>query len=41
MLFHHEPDHDDDFMDKLEADAQAEWPDTLAARENSEIVVLD
>ena len=41
VLFHHEPDHDDDFMDKLEAEAQAVWPDTLAARENSEIVVID
>lgn len=35
VLFHHEPDHDDDFMDKLEAEAKAEWPGSVAAREGT------
>lgn len=33
VMFHHEPDHDDDFMVKLEAEAREAWPDTVAARE--------
>ncbi len=33
VMFHHEPDHDDAFMDKLEAEAKAEWPGAIAARE--------
>lgn len=35
VLFHHEPDHDDAFMEKLEAEAKAEWAGCLAAREGS------
>lgn len=32
-IFHHDPDHDDDFMHQLEADARAEWSGTIVARE--------
>lgn len=32
-LFHHDPSHDDDFMDKLAADASAARPNTITARE--------
>ena len=32
-LFHHDPSHDDDFMDKLAADANGARPGTIAARE--------
>ena len=24
-IFHHDPDHEDDFMDKLETEARGEW----------------
>lgn len=32
-IFHHDPEHDDDFMDKLGAEAKAEWTGTFVARE--------
>ena len=32
-LFHHDPSHDDDFMDYLAADANAARPGTITARE--------
>ena len=32
-IFHHDPDHDDEFMEALEAEAKAVWPGTLVARE--------
>lgn len=32
-IFHHDPDHDDDFMAKLETEARAEWKGALVARE--------
>ena len=32
-VFHHDPDHDDDFMNKLEAEARQEWKGALVARE--------
>ncbi|MHA1597540.1 MAG: MBL fold metallo-hydrolase, partial [Alphaproteobacteria bacterium] len=32
-IFHHEPDHDDDFMDGLEAEAHKEWNKCFVARE--------
>jgi phosphoribosyl 1,2-cyclic phosphodiesterase len=32
-IFHHEPDHEDDFMDAIAADARALWEGTLVARE--------
>ena len=32
-LFHHDPSHDDDFMDALAAEADDAWPGTIMARE--------
>jgi phosphoribosyl 1,2-cyclic phosphodiesterase len=36
-IFHHEPDHEDDFMERLEAEAKAAWEGTIVARETMEI----
>ncbi len=36
-IFHHHPDHEDAFMDKLEADARSEWDNVFAAREQMEV----
>jgi ribonuclease Z len=33
VLFHHEPDHDDAFLDSLQARARAQFPDCIAAAE--------
>ena len=33
VLFHHDPDHDDDFMDKVAAEAAAMRPGTIVAHE--------
>lgn len=33
VLFHHDPDHDDAYIKNIEADAQKEFPATVAARE--------
>jgi len=38
-IFHHDPDHDDAFMDALEKNAAAEWEGALAARENMVLAV--
>ena len=38
-IFHHDPDHNDDFMDKLAAEAKATWSETVVAREGMEISV--
>lgn len=38
-IFHHEPDHDDDFMDRLTAEAMATWERTIVAREGMEIAL--
>lgn len=32
-IFHHDPEHEDDFMDQLAEDAKAEWDATFAAKE--------
>ncbi|MEM8607007.1 MAG: MBL fold metallo-hydrolase [Myxococcota bacterium] len=32
-IFHHDPDHDDAFMDQLEAEAKSAWPSAFTARE--------
>jgi len=36
-LFHHEPEHEDDALEKLEQDAQAHFPATVLAREGMQI----
>jgi phosphoribosyl 1,2-cyclic phosphodiesterase len=33
VIFHHDPSHDDDFMDKVAADAAAARPGTIIAQE--------
>ena len=33
VIFHHEPDHDDAFMDRLQAEATAAWDSVVVARE--------
>ncbi len=33
-IFHHDPDHDDEFMDRVEAEAREAWSGNLVAREN-------
>lgn len=38
-LFHHEPDHDDAFMARLEAEAQSAWTPVLAAREGTTVTL--
>ena len=39
-IFHHDPDHDDGFMDKLAAEAEAAWDGNFVARENMEVKLL-
>ncbi len=38
-IFHHEPSHDDDFMDKLAAEAEEAWDGNFVCREGMEIVL--
>lgn len=38
-LFHHEPDHDDAIMERIEAEARAALPWTFAAREGATVVL--
>jgi len=37
VIFHHEPDHDDAFMERLEAEATATWEGATVAREKMQI----
>lgn len=36
-IFHHDPDHEDDFMDRIESEARGEWDNVFAAREQMEV----
>lgn len=38
-IFHHDPEHDDVFMAKLEAEAKQAWDGTLVARDGMEVTV--
>jgi phosphoribosyl 1,2-cyclic phosphodiesterase len=38
-IFHHEPDHDDEFMEKLEDEARQAWSAILVARDNMELTL--
>ncbi|MDH5748476.1 MAG: MBL fold metallo-hydrolase [Rhodospirillales bacterium] len=38
-IFHHEPDHDDVFMDKLAEEARKEWANTFVAHESMDIAL--
>ncbi|MCY7321867.1 MAG: MBL fold metallo-hydrolase, partial [Phormidesmis sp. CAN_BIN36] len=33
VMFHHDPNHDDDFLDQVEAEVQTVFPNSLLARE--------
>ncbi len=39
-IFHHDPDHEDQRMERLEAEARLMWPGTIVARENMRINLL-
>jgi len=36
-IFHHDPDHEDRFMERIEAEAKSIWPGAFVARENMRI----
>lgn len=36
-IFHHDPDHEDRFMEQVESDARAMWPGAFVARENMRV----
>jgi len=38
-IFHHDPEHDDNFMDKIAAEARAAWRGSFVCREGSEIIL--
>jgi phosphoribosyl 1,2-cyclic phosphodiesterase len=38
-IFHHDPDHEDEFMAKVEADAKATWEGAIVAREGMKIIL--
>lgn len=39
-IFHHDPDHEDAFMERLEADARQMWSGAMVARENMRVNLL-
>jgi hypothetical protein len=39
-IFRHDPDHEDMFVERLEADARLMWPGAIVARENMRINLL-
>jgi len=39
IITHHDPDHDDDFLDSMEKDCQEIFPNSIFAKEGMEIVV--
>ncbi len=39
-IFHHDPDHEDMFMQNLEAEARSEWAGTFVARENMQLQLV-
>ncbi|SIS36956.1 MBL fold metallo-hydrolase [Insolitispirillum peregrinum] len=38
-IFHHDPDHDDQFMERLEEEARTLWSGALVARDNLELTL--
>jgi len=38
-VFHHDPDHDDAFMGRMEDEIRRAWPDALVAREGMELTL--
>ena len=39
-IFHHDPDHEDHFMEEVEASALAAWPGCFVARDNMRINLI-
>jgi phosphoribosyl 1,2-cyclic phosphodiesterase len=39
IITHHDPDHDDDFLDSMEKDCQEIFPNSEFAKEGMEILV--
>jgi phosphoribosyl 1,2-cyclic phosphodiesterase len=39
VIFHHEPDHEDDRMAEIEKEARAAWDGTIVARENVQLEI--
>jgi phosphoribosyl 1,2-cyclic phosphodiesterase len=39
VIFHHDPDHDDEFLDGVMAQAKAQHPGVLVAAEGLNLVV--
>lgn len=39
-IFHHDPEHEDDFMEELEVSAREKWSGAIVARENMKINLL-
>jgi phosphoribosyl 1,2-cyclic phosphodiesterase len=39
VITHHDPDHDDDFLDMMEQECKKEFPNSLFAREGMEVIV--
>jgi len=39
VLFHHDPEHDDDFLEQVEKDIQLQFPNVLLAREGMRIAL--
>jgi ribonuclease BN (tRNA processing enzyme) len=40
IIFHHDPDHEDERMAQIEKEASALWPGAVVARESMEIALL-
>lgn len=38
-IFHHDPEHTDDFMDRIAEEAAVAWSGNFVCRENMEIIV--
>lgn len=38
-IFHHDPDHDDAFMGRLEEEARSQWAGAMVARDNMELIL--
>jgi phosphoribosyl 1,2-cyclic phosphodiesterase len=41
VIFHHDPNHDDRFMDSIEVESQQTFPGSIVAREGMKILVSD
>ena len=38
-IFHHDPDHEDQFMEKVESDAHKMWSGAMVAREHMRVTL--